>query len=192
MQIKTGGYYRRRDGQVVGPAENRNDPGTSYPWVVGGRFYTDDGAYDQFSPLHSYSLIAEVTVTDVLLFELKAGEKYETAKPDGSAGPVVELKLAKWTNKGMRQHLPFTFDCGYYCDVRGEAFNDFDPDSFLRITAPYIAPPPTIAERLEAWMKGYVERVCNHHEWSSELAAIVADLKAKESNTELPRKRLWD
>jgi hypothetical protein len=149
MQIKTGGYYRRRDGQVVGPAENRNDPGTSYPWVVGGRFYTDDGAYDQFSPLHSYSLIAEVTVTDVLPFELKAGEKYETAKPDGSAGPVVELKLAKWTNKGMRQHLPFTFDCGYYCDVRGDAFNDFDPDSFLRITAPYIAPPPTIAERLE-------------------------------------------
>jgi hypothetical protein len=185
IQIQEGKYYRRRDGQVAGPAVNRDDPGTNYPWIVAGRFYTDDGAYDCYTPGHHYDLIAEVTVTDVLPFELKAGGKYETVKPDGTVGPVVELLTGIFSCPGVRGFIPF--QCGRNRDLLitrdGFVFGNYMAGTEYRITAPYVAPPPTIAERLEAWMKGYVERVCNHHEWSSELAAIVADLKAKESKS---------
>jgi hypothetical protein len=188
IQIQEGKYYRRRDGQVAGPAVNRDDPGTNYPWIVAGRFYTDDGAYDCYTPGHHYDLIAEVTVTDVLPFELKAGGKYETVKPDGTVGPVVELARTSYAYGYLREAFPFShgsptevvFDrhgCGFQLDAR------VTPDSYrcFRITAPYVAPPPTTVERLEAWRDRYVDRVCNHHEWSGELAAIIADLKHTES-----------
>jgi hypothetical protein len=188
IKIQAGKYYRRRDGEVIGPAKHRGDKGSSYQWNVSGNYYTDDGRYQACGPDSPYDLIAEVTVTDVLPFELKAGGKYETVNPDGTVGPVVELARTSYAYGYLREAFPFShgsptevvFDrhgCGFQLDAR------VTPDSYrcFRITAPYVAPPPTTVERLEAWRDRYVDRVCNHHEWSGELAAIIADLKHTES-----------
>jgi hypothetical protein len=180
IKIQAGKYYRRRDGQVAGPAVNRDDPGTSYPWIVAGCFYTDDGAYDCYTPGHHYDLIAEVTVTDCLPFELRAGGKYETVKPDGTPGEVVTLADAGFGSYLQNRAYPFSCQAGRtYVTPNGEGRNYVNGVTCLRITAPYVAPPPTIAERLEKslelfgdWRKG------------EEALALVRGCVAELKNTE--------
>jgi hypothetical protein len=158
VKIEQGKYYRRGDGEVMGPAKHRNEPHTNYPWNVGGCFYTGDGLFQVSGPDQVYDLVAETVCTDVLPFELKAGEKYET-----SNGSVVSLILDKWGARSAQTLLPF------YCNINGQDYHvtrcgrmlpTRDGDEY-RITAPYVAPPPTIAERLEKslelfgdWRKG--------------------------------------
>jgi hypothetical protein len=163
MKIQAGKYYRRRDGEVIGPATTRTDKGSSYQWTVGGLFFTDDGRYQARGPDCDYDLIAEVTVTDVLPFELKAGEKYETVKMDGAPGPVVTLKNTTTMRSGFLRLLPFEScaqGASLFFMANGQGIDADSSDKFC-ITAPYVAPPPTIAERLEKslelfgdWRKG--------------------------------------
>jgi hypothetical protein len=60
LQIAEGKYYERRDGEIVGPAENTNEY-HSQRWQVGVWFYPDNGRFihDRRED-HSYDLIREV------------------------------------------------------------------------------------------------------------------------------------
>jgi hypothetical protein len=182
MKIQAGKYYRRRDGEVIGPATTRTDKGSSYQWTVGGLFFTDDGRYQARGPDCDYDLIAEVTVTDVLPFELKAGERYETVKPDGTPGPVVTLHSPRWNTKLIGRYMPFAnyIPATSYITVNGDIF-DMDGKPLGRITAPYVEPkPPTMAERLEQ----AIELLANPRQDDSAFALIrgcVAELKHTES-----------
>jgi hypothetical protein len=167
MQIQAGKYYRRRDGQVTGPVILRS--GETYRHVTGGYSYTPNGEYNVGAD-DDRDLIAEVTVQDVLPFELKAGEKYET-----SNGSVVSLILDKWGARSAQTLLPF------YCNINGQDYHvtrcgrmlpTRDGDEY-RITAPYIAPPPTIAERLEAQIEKAIR--------SPEMDALIAEIRRLES-----------
>jgi hypothetical protein len=67
-QIREGAYYRRRDGNVVGPAIlNKNKRSVSgYIWKVGPELYTSLGEYIE-GGASSFDLVCEVTTTDVPL-----------------------------------------------------------------------------------------------------------------------------
>jgi hypothetical protein len=178
IKIQAGKYYRRRDGEVIGPAKHRGDKGSSYQWNVSGNYYTDDGRYQACGPDSPYDLIAEIEVRDVLPFELKAGEKYETVKVDGAPGPVVTLKNTTTMRSGFLRLLPFEScaqGASLFFMANGQGIDADSSDKFC-ITAPYIAPPPTIAERLEAWRKSNFSP--DSH---SVLDAIIADLKSQEA-----------
>jgi hypothetical protein len=180
IQIQEGKYYRRRDGQVTGPVILRS--GETYRHVTGGYSYTPNGEYNVGAD-DDRDLIAEVTVTDVLPFELKAGERYDTVNADGTPGPVVALRRPHYSSHALYREVPFVAD-GHAISIaafvtrHGELFSS---DEWLgRITAPYIAPPPTIAERLER----AIELLANPRQDDSAFALIrgcVAELKNTES-----------
>lgn len=59
LQLREGAWYRRRDGEVVGPAELK-DPDTRQPWSVVW-WYPDSGRFIHYKREdHPYDLIAEV------------------------------------------------------------------------------------------------------------------------------------
>jgi hypothetical protein len=58
MQIEKGKWYRRRDGEIVGPARFMDD--TSYPWSVGPNIYTDKGCYFFHKEIYELDLVEEV------------------------------------------------------------------------------------------------------------------------------------
>jgi hypothetical protein len=66
--FKEGAYYRRRDGNVVGPAIlNKNKRSVAgYIWKVGPEVYTSSGEYIA-GGASSFDLVCEVTITDVPL-----------------------------------------------------------------------------------------------------------------------------
>jgi hypothetical protein len=67
LQIREGAYYRRRDGNAVGPAIlNKNRSVFGYIWKVGPEVYTSSGEYIA-GGASSFDLVCEVTVTDVPL-----------------------------------------------------------------------------------------------------------------------------
>jgi hypothetical protein len=182
MQIQAGKYYRRRDGRICGPAKLAETSNT-YRWNLGGNLFADDGRWSSYRK--DLDLIAEVTVTDVLPFELKAGEKYETVKPDGTAGEVLTLGPARGT-PGEKRIIPFTAytagdsDRSWHVTQDGSCVRYYDMVDDLRITAPYIAPPPTITERLEK----AIELLANPRQDDSAFALIrgcIAELKNTES-----------
>jgi hypothetical protein len=179
VKIKAGGFYRRRDGQVVGPAENRNEPFTSYQFIVGGCCYTASGGFYCSGHEDSLDLIAEVTVTDVLPFELKAGEKYCTVKLDGTPGPVVRLQTKI---DGDFYNSCFLYRCfkeNEFCGVTADGVVHPKLTKSFRITSPYVEhKPPTIAERLEAWRKAHIAPDCH-----TAFDAIIADLKSQEAKS---------
>lgn len=56
LQIKDGGWYKRRDGEVVGPADRNRSQ--SYPWRLGGKAYTKGGVCSEHAV--GLNLICEV------------------------------------------------------------------------------------------------------------------------------------
>jgi hypothetical protein len=66
LQIREGAYYRRRDGNAVGPAILNKDKKSvsGYIWKVGPELYTSLGEYIEGCAT-SVDLVCEVTVTDV-------------------------------------------------------------------------------------------------------------------------------
>jgi hypothetical protein len=185
IKIQAGKFYRQRCGYVAGPS-SLYDEESLYRWRVGGYLYRDDGRHDSYVE-EVIDLIAEVTVTDVLPFELKAGEKYETVKPDGTPGPVVELGPSIFSTHGTAAYFCFAalvdFDDNYdnlLITADGLCVGNSHPGNRYRITAPCVAPPPpTIAERLER----AIELLANPRKDDSAFALIrgcVAELKAKE------------
>jgi hypothetical protein len=180
IQIQAGKFYRRRDGRICGPAKLA-EPSKTYRWNLGGNLFADDGRWSSYRK--DLDLIAEVTVQDVLPFELKAGERYDTVNADGTPGPVVALRRPHYSSHALYREVPFVAD-GHAISIaafvtrHGELFSS---DEWLgRITAPYIAPPPTIAERLER----AIELLANPRQDDSAFALIrgcVAELKNTES-----------
>jgi hypothetical protein len=72
LHIREGAYYRRRDGNVVGPAIlNKNRSVFAYIWKVGPEVYTSSGEYIA-GGASSFDLVCEVTITDVPLDTEKA------------------------------------------------------------------------------------------------------------------------
>lgn len=59
LHLREGGWYRRRDGQVVGPAVHRDET-YRQRWRVDGESYWDDGIWNMQHFESSYDLIAEV------------------------------------------------------------------------------------------------------------------------------------
>jgi hypothetical protein len=170
LQLKDGGYYRRRDGQLEGPLRTDTFKG----FVCHGTTWHGNGRHcEKECPS---DLIAEVTVTPALPCELRAGGKYTTQKPDGTAGPLVEL--TEETNR-YRRLFPFAA-------VHGDMFHAVGVDGVLstnagvldgyRITGEYVEPkPPTPLERLTALREAYRGLPI----FAEEMDAIIADIKAE-------------
>jgi hypothetical protein len=185
MQLKDGGYYRRRDGLIAGPAENRGEL-----WSICGNHYEQSHGGLHRYKWRDFDLIAEVTVSPVLPCELRAGGKYTTQKTDGSAGPVVTLERSTCMRSGFLNYLPFQSaksNTQSFFAADGSGF-DADKGHLLRITGEYVEPPPTPIERLELWHKRYSE-FCDkckaigfNEDVGDGLGTIIADLKAEASN----------
>lgn len=58
LQIEEGKWYRRRDGQIVGPAERSGHP--DYPWLVGNASHRNDGFRHDPADPDDLDLIEEV------------------------------------------------------------------------------------------------------------------------------------
>lgn len=58
LVVEAGKWYRRRDGEVVGPVEKISS-GPRYRWTAGGETYLSDGHWNAQKCRHSYDLIAE-------------------------------------------------------------------------------------------------------------------------------------
>lgn len=62
LQVREGKWYRRRDGEVVGPAKpNRSDFRLTHPWRCGTELYSDNGKHSiDVTKESPYDLVAEV------------------------------------------------------------------------------------------------------------------------------------
>lgn len=58
LQIEEGKWYKRRDGELVGPAKNRYAIDLNYPWSLMGNSYATDGTYSLDVPSR-FDLISE-------------------------------------------------------------------------------------------------------------------------------------
>lgn len=120
--------------------------------------------------------------------ELKAGCKYLTTKPDGTAGPVVRITnnaddYLPQTNPELLGLIPFVADDlsnanqSYWVGRDGNLVRFFGKSESLQITGEYRE--PTIAERLE--------EIAKHGDVSSGVAAlltvIVADVRKLEAKS---------
>lgn len=77
LKVREGGYYRRRDGRIVGPAEEKVRS-QSYPWCVDGCFYTNEGFW-WIGLEHQVDLVAEVPPPEAKAIaypDLDVGEGY--------------------------------------------------------------------------------------------------------------------
>lgn len=45
VKMREGAWYRRRDGEIVGPAIRHTKSEGSYPWVLSGEAYTEIGSW---------------------------------------------------------------------------------------------------------------------------------------------------
>lgn len=63
VKMREGSWYRRRDGEVVGPCIPRDDE--LYPWNVGELLYSKEGNYWQDGPVEPEDLVEEVPAPDV-------------------------------------------------------------------------------------------------------------------------------
>jgi hypothetical protein len=199
IQIQEGKYYRTRGGAIVGPAERTHSQyGKSYTFSIDGVDYTADGFQFETRDEVPLNLAEEVAIVPVLGFELKAGCKYETVRPDGSPGPVVELvehALKHQLHQAYLKQFPFSLfiDCKIYfamCDGLILSNKNEAEWSGCRIVREQ-PKPPTAIERLErlrncshmstisSFAKG--ELNCAAIGLAGELDAIIADLKAEAS-----------
>lgn len=188
IKPEIGKWYELKNG-YVGKARIRGDidklNDSQYPLLICGNWYSVDGK--AWSGGHD--IIREVQIVPALNFELKAGQKYCTVKPDGSAGPVVGIRrsglsggagaLAPWDV----DDLPFPGECAYgaYANHAGEIYGDVA--LLARITAPHVEPPPSPIERLEkqvATIESYCtwpDHIASLKDIAAAMRSIIADLK---------------
>jgi len=182
LVIQEGRRYVMRYGGITAPIErNGIERGLQY-WIDGLETWGPDGKY------HSgiedrRDLIAEYSQPEPLPFVLKAGGRYETVKPDGSAGPVVTLvdhTLKHQLHESYLKKFPFSLyiDCKIYfamCDgliLSNKADAEWSGCRIVREQPK----PPTPIERLEAWRTEWVGKTYSMKD--ADLLAIIADLKA--------------
>ncbi len=185
LQIQVGKYYRTRIGDIVGPA--RICHGTYCVKCSGGSWDRHGSYYEGES--NERDLVSEVSVqfTPILPFQLRAGVKYDTQKPDGTAGPVVELE--RTSDRGWQEaycnEFPFVVLAAVYVYsvTRSGTLMNYHNDAIwsgYRIVAEHIEPkPPTAIERLESLSGEFGEMTSSKCcEMRDELRSIIADLKA--------------
>jgi len=154
-----------------------------YPWFDGGFTWCQRGGYYGDDQIDCRDIIGEYIPQPLPLpFTLKVGGRYETTKADGSPGPVIfDLESRLPTDPPIvaaRLHRMFR----YIVLTGGEivcADNSADCAwNGYRIVREYVEPkPPTPIERLEKWA---VKLELGGAAYSSELTAIIADLKAEQ------------
>ncbi len=88
LQIEEGKWYQRADGSPHGPAHRRYTGGGTYPWDVGGNFYTNDGHFYSDQPAHSYDLVRELPVWAGEVEKEVAEERYPDNNPKTAYGRV--------------------------------------------------------------------------------------------------------
>ncbi len=76
MQIREGAYYRKRNGEVVGPMQASNQMGA---WISCDYVWYDDGRFLNSGTQHMMDLISEVYVSDT-------GPTIITVTPGSSGG----------------------------------------------------------------------------------------------------------
>lgn len=172
------GKWYQLDNGIVGIA---NDRGRNcvHSISISGFYFDTDGKH----ATGNYEITSEVTITPALGFELKAGERYETVKPDGTEGPVVTLKSKSYERSFMWSRIiPFGVrdrDDYYAVTPGGELVNSQRPLDGTRIVRPYVEPkPPGPAERFTAIRDKIVSFHCYRTDLIAELDAAIADLKA--------------
>jgi hypothetical protein len=178
LVIQEGRRYVMRYGGITGVI-TKNGSGftdTMFRWFNDGRYYSDRE--------NGRDLIAEyIPQPEPLPFVLKAGGKYETVRPDGSAGPVVTLvdhTLKHQLHESYLKKFPFSLyiDCKIYfamCDgliLSNKADAEWSGCRIVREQPK----PPTPIERLEAWRTEWVGKTYSMKD--ADLLAIIADLKA--------------
>jgi hypothetical protein len=174
LVIQEGRRYVMRYGGITG-VMRKNIGAIAYRMTDGELSWTEEGQYHGNDPLHGRDIIAEyIPQQEPLPFVLKAGGKYETVKPDGSPGPVVEPRDNQYS-AGVRTHFPMHAEtpCGYACvSVNGELFHATNGCLLYRIVREHV-PQLTPIERLEKQAAWQVDAPK-----FAELSAIIADLKA--------------
>lgn len=167
MKIELGKWYRDEDG-AVGKAKADGNWFSVCGWIVNDEGTSRSGAK---------RILSEVTVTDVLPFELVAGKEYETVSPDGKPGPVVELVKATEGDYYL-DALPFRFGCAAsFCGVTAQGmivpkYADYEMRGY-RIVREHVSPTPI--ERLEKWRAEWIGST--YQMKLDGLDAIIADLK---------------
>lgn len=184
ITIQVGKYYRQRNGDVCGPVTLES---TRRVYYCNQWFYFPDGRWST-SGESGRDLIEEIhPPVPVLPFPLTAGCQYETVKPDGSAGPVLLLENARQNSSGLNYFVPFAGRVeppdgkAWEITSDGRCVQFFDDLTELRITRPYVAPPPPkLSERLKAWR---ADKALKMGEFDAIIAGVEA-LEDKEASRE--------
>lgn len=183
LVIQAGKRYVMRYGGITGVIKPYVS-GTAYVWFDGYNTFTSTGKFRTDFPEHSLDLVAEYTQPEPLTFELKSGERYETVKPSGEAGPVVTLERYNASNDAVQFLMPFFFKFGkeysYGVSRDGRCIRFYSVTDQLRIVRPYVEPkPPTNAEQLESALVllGTMSRK-TEDEAMTLIRGVIADLKA--------------
>ena len=172
LVIEVGKRYRMRYGGITGIVKDR--PSSLYPFGDGQFCWTEDGLC-RHSGINQSDLISEhIEPPAPLPFPLVAGKKFDTVKPDGSAGPVVELLTPNYFAVAFLALAPFE------CNINGErvcvtpngdVISDDTGKPMLRIVAEHREPEPSPIERLQS----LCNRLCITH--GEEIDSIIAALK---------------
>jgi hypothetical protein len=176
IKPEIGKWYELGTGNIA--RAERSDTFPKFPICVGGRHFNEFGEH----VCDDVDIVSEVLITPVLPFELKAGGKYDTQKPDGSPGPVVEL--VDGVDRFKRLY-PFQvcFNDWLHSVALDGLIETSRPDclSGYRIVSEHVEPPkPTAIERLESLERDF-SQLCSdsqHYAIYRQLAPIIADLKA--------------
>lgn len=174
---REGGVYLDRNGFVHGPLK----PDSIHTWVAGGRSWDAQGKWHRDGS--HLDLIREVFITDKppqVCPELKAGGRYETVKPDGTPGPVVELHQPSFSVEGIRDYFCFSSaikNDTLYITAGGLCVGNCEPGNRYQITREYVEPkPPSLAERLENWRNDASKSY-------AEIDSIISDVRKLEAKS---------
>jgi hypothetical protein len=167
LVIQEGRRYEMRYGGITAPVTKDGSGFTDgmFSWFSDGRYYSDRE--------NGRDLIREyIPQPEPLPFVLKAGGKYETVKPGGSAGPVVELVANRFA-KAIAPFYCLTAAAEWWVSVAGLVCRYSGGDQ-LRIVREHV--PLTPIERLEM----AVGSLASHDvtDCVRQIRGVIADLKA--------------
>jgi hypothetical protein len=180
MKIEIGKRYVMRYGGITGVISQGERPIVGQEWTDGcftwhkGGGYFRDGGNDQWDLVSEY-----IPQNKPLPFGLKAGERYETVKPDGTVGPVVTLAPSV-NGAGWRRYAEFYVEpeARIYVLNSGACVDMLPGEEVYRIVRPHT--PPSPIERLEkalTTLRHFDDRKLVNEAFADAQQAI-ADLKA--------------
>lgn len=173
MQIKAGDYCDT--GVMICRAEP-NGPGEFH---VGCHRVDSAGRYVRTGEQCVLRIVFVSDTPPQVCPELKAGGRYETVKPDGTPGPVVELHQTSFSVEGIRDYFCFSSaikNDTLYITAGGLCVGNCEPGNRYQITREYVEPkPPSLAERLEKWRNDASKSY-------AEIGSIISDVRKLEAS----------